>query len=431
MAQYYYNEKQLYDFLSENTGYLKWGAAKIRRKFCQSDVSEETVNRIRRAIRNDVSYDEVDHHPANFSENTSDTGEDNDKEYIENEADEDVAQAYDEFLEKRGLTRDDVKSVKFWQTMSGKPRFSVVPFSNYQLNFSNLEDRFAETFGDITTPEIKTPSIDRGNWLGVLGLHDAHIDKVILASETGYDTDDTIEENVSEFEQRAINILLDLKSEGVEEVHVPVGSDFWTVNNDRNTTKRGTKQRVIVPFQESFEVGVEAVIRVIRFAAENFSVVKVPVIYGNHDEDLDFFLGMLLNQAFESTSHVEVNYDRVERKYYQFGKTGLCYAHGYNCKTKSAMQRLPLNFAEEATEIWSATKGGIRKALLGDIHNEEQYQFLRTKDSVGVSVQFMRSVSNTGKYEWDNGWTGVPKTAYGWMFNRDGSQEKVTKDIWW
>jgi hypothetical protein len=95
------------------------------------------------------------------------------------------------------------------------------------------------------------------------------------------------------------------------------------------------------------------------------------------------------------------------------------------------MQRLPLNFAEEATDIWSNTKGGIRKALLGDIHNEEQYHFLRSKDSVGMNVQFMRSVSNSGKYEWDNGWTGVPKTAYGWMFKKDGSTERTIKDIWW
>ena len=427
MAQYYYNEKQLYDFLSENNGYLKWGASKIRRKFCQSNVSEETVNRIRRAIRNNVDYKNIELHPANFSTTKN---KENDKEYLENKANDDVAGAYKEFLDARGLTEEDVKTVRHWQTAGGEPRFTVVPYSNYQLNFSNLEDRFSETFGNITTPTIDSPDID-GEYLGVLGLHDAHIDKVVLASETGYETDATIDENVHEFEQRSINILLELKSEGIEEVHVPIGSDFWTVNDDRNTTKRGTKQRVIVPFQESFEIGVEAVIRVVRFAAENFKDVKVPVIYGNHDEDLDFFLGMLVNQAFKTTSHVDVNYDRVERKYYQYGKVGLCYAHGYHCKSKAAMQRLPLDFAEEATDIWSNTKGGIRKALLGDIHNEEQYHFLRSKDSVGLNIQFMRSVSNSGKYEWDNGWTGVPKTAYGWMFNKDGSQEKVTKDIWW
>jgi len=442
MAQYHFDKRQLYEFLKENRGYLKWGASKIRGQFCQAQVSEDAIYKIRDLIRNDKPFDSLgEARPPNFSNDdhshTNDTEEVNDKEYIEEEADQSVQEAYDEFLENRGLTRADVKSVKHWQTMSGEPRFSVTPYSNYQLNFSHLEDRFADKLGDISTPEIKQPESNGSNdqrKCDVIGLHDAHIDKVVLASETGYETDATIDENVNSFVQEALTLLQKSKEDGVDTVFFPVGSDFWTVNDDRNTTKRGTKQRVIVPFQKSFEVGVEAVIEVLRYAAENFQRVVVPVVYGNHDEDLDFFLGMVLEQAFATTDHVEINKDRIERKYYKFGNNGFMFAHGYHSKRKSDIQKLPSNFSEDtdkSARIWYETRGGIRKAFLADIHHEKGYQHERNKDGIGLSIQFMRSIGNQGKYEWDNGWTGVPKTAYLWRFFEEGNKEHVYKQVWW
>jgi len=412
MANYNYDKKQLHSFLDDNRGYLKWGASRIKRKFASQNLTEKDVRDIQSAVKNNEDYQAEEE--IQFNDPT-------------------IEEAFEEKLESLGLIRSDVKSYKYWETHDGTPRFSIEPHSNYQLNFSHLEDRFEKKLGDISTPKIKRPSLNSGSEkrCDVLGLHDAHIDKVVLADETGYDTDATIEENVESFEQESLKLLRQSKKDGVDTVFIPVGSDFWTVNDDRNTTKRGTEQRVIVPFQESFDAGSDAIIRVIRWAAENFHAVHVPVIYGNHDEDLDFFLGKLLEQAFATTSHVHVNRERKKRKYYRFGKNGFMFAHGYHLKSRSKMQKLPINFAEEATDIWSQTKGGIRKAFLGDIHNEEQYQFLRSKDSIGMNVQFMRSISNTGKWEWDNGYTGIPKTAYLWRYFEEGNRETVRKNIWW
>lgn len=343
---------------------------------------------------------------------------------------------FEQKLDELGIDESQVKDWTVWDAHDGI-RFSIRTKSDYTQSFSFLEDRFSEKLGDITTPEIKNPedntSTDQKQ-CDVLGLHDAHIDKVVLASETGYDTDDTIEENVETFVQKSLELLQKSKEDGSDTVFIPVGSDFWTVNDDRNTTKRGTKQRVIVPFQESFEVGVEAVIKVIRYAAENFQKVEVPVIYGNHDEDLDFFLGMVLEQAFANTDHVNVNKDRIERKYYKFGNNGFMFAHGYHSKRKRDIQKLPSNFSEDtdkSSRIWYETRGGIRKAFLADIHHEKGYQHERNEDGIGLSIQFMRSIGNQGKYEWDNGYTGVPKTAYLWRFFEEGNKEQVFKQVWW
>lgn len=404
------NRRELFDFLSNNRGYLKWGIERIKTKFASSEVTEEEVNEIRWRVKNNKGFEK--------SENPS-------------FEDKEIENAFDSKLDSLGLSRDDVKTYKYWETHDGRPRFSIEPKSTYRSDFSSIEESLKDTLGDVEKPSITQPVAKGNSQCGVLGLHDAHIDKVVLASETGYDTDDTIEDNIESFKQQTLKLLKEASDKNFKKIYIPVGSDFWTVNDDRNTTKRGTSQRVTVPFQESFERGSKAIIECLTWAADHFPEVEVPVVYGNHDEDLDFFLGMLLEEAFSEVNHVNVNKDRTKRKYYKFGSNAFMFAHGYHCKTKSKMERLPLNFAEEATDIWSDTKGGIRKVFLGDIHNEEQHSFLRSKDSIGVNVQFMRSVSNSGKYEWDNGYTGVPKTAYLWQYNKEGNQENVRKNVWW
>lgn len=392
------SKQELVEHLRQNKGYIKWGVERIQEAFAQ-DLSLDTIKECRDQAKQKKAKDKT---------------------------------ALSKFLKEEGINEDLVSKYSVWDAPNGR-NVSVQVKNNNLQETDKLAKRFSNQLCNITTPKIETPEQD-GDYLGVLGLHDAHIDKVVLADETGAKEDAKIQDNTQSFLSRAIGILDELLEKGVEEVHIPVGSDFWTVNDDRNTTKRGTKQRVLVPFQKSFELGTDTLIQLIRYAAERFRDVKVIVIYGNHDYDLDFFLGMVLDRAFETTTHVTVDYKRQERKYYQYHMVGLMYAHGYHCKSKSALERLPTNFSEDTDEsarIWYETRGGIRKALMGDIHHEEAYQFMGGYDSQGLSIQFMRSVGNTGKYEWDNGWTGVPKTAYGWLFNKEGTSERVIKDIWW
>jgi len=394
------NKEELLSHLRKNKGYTKWGVERIQERFANG-LSLDTIKDVRDQAKEKAKKDKT---------------------------------AYKKFLEEEGLTDDQVSSYTVWDTPNGRRVSAKVKNNSFEIN--DLVNSFSEKLSNITTPSITQPKKEKKQKIekcGVLGLHDAHIDKVVLASETGYDTDATIEDNVDQYEQYTMSLMKEAYDEGITTLFFPVGSDFWTVNDDRNTTKRGTKQRVIVPFQKSFEVGVEVIIRLLRWAAEHFKNVEVPVVYGNHDEDLDFFLGMVLNQAFRNVEHVHINYDRVERKYYQFHMNGFMFAHGYHAKSKRQLRSLPSNFSEDTEEsarIWYETRGGQRKVFLGDIHHEKGYEFLRNNDGIGLSVQFMRGVGNTGKYEWDNGWTGVPKTAYLWIYEKSGLTEEVKKKVW-
>jgi hypothetical protein len=390
---------KLFKFLTTRKGYLDWGSERIQQRFAE-DLRVEEIDEVKDEVKDALRGRKKT--------------------------------AYEQFLEEEGLREEEVDSYKVWDTENGRNVSVQVKYDNKD-SIDDLCDVFKDKLGDIATPEIPKPKEREEISYDVLGVHDAHIDKVVLTEETDRNSDASIEENVAEFEEHVLSLIEKSFNDGTHTLMFPVGSDFWTVNDDRNTTKRGTKQRVLVPFQRSFKIGVEILIRLIRYAAERFPKVIVPVVYGNHDEDLDFFLSVVLEQVFQNVDHVEIHGDKLERKYFQLGNNGIMLAHGYHCKTKSKLERLPANFSqdtEESSRIWYETRDGIRKAFLGDIHHEEQYQFLGGLDTVGLNVQFMRSVGNTGKYEWDNGWTGVPKTAYLWRFFESGDKENMFKEQW-
>jgi len=168
----------------------------------------------------------------------------------------------------------------------------------------------------------------------------------------------------------------------------------------------------------------------IAYASSQFPELLVIVTYGNHAPDLCFHMGLQLKMTFKNTPNVTIDRERQERKYVLFGKVGLGFAHGYNSKSKAAISRLLPNMVNEAPELTYKSHSGIRKFFLGDIHHEKEYMFLRGEDGQGLQVQFMRSAGRSGKYEWDNGWSGTPKSAYLWSYPKDASREWVDKIVW-
>jgi len=267
--KYNFGHGELYNFLKDNPGYIKWGASKIRNKFCHSGVDTQDIYEICSEVREALESDTTPDNPYSGSGGTS-AG--NNKNTNENTTEENahldiwngnygehVKKRYKEFLSARGLTEDDVKSTKFWETMQGEPRFSVVPFSNYNLNFDHLEDRFKEKLRGIEPPDFSSNQkldYEPEEVISVLSIHDAHIDKLSLASETGYDTDATIDDNCESFKSNFVELCEDAKRRGTSQLVFQAGSDYWTQNgNDSNSTKRGTPQRVNIDWHQAYELG--------------------------------------------------------------------------------------------------------------------------------------------------------------------------------
>ena len=141
---------EIKDFLAEKHGYLKKSADVLSERLnCPIEDCETALYEARKLARN-----------------TEDN--DNDSDNVINE--------FEQFLDKNGISQSDVSSVKFWQTVSGQQRFSVVT-KGESMSVESIKqeiEQFAATYSPsaprkprkaVTDPvayEISLPDIHYG-----------------------------------------------------------------------------------------------------------------------------------------------------------------------------------------------------------------------------------------------------------------------------
>ena len=239
----------------------------------------------------------------------------------------------------------------------------------------------------------------------LINIFDAHIDKVCRAIETGEES--TIEDNCNRFREAVDYLLSNMAAP--ELIIFPVGNDLFNVNDCRGTTKKGTHQETTTYFIDAFRIGLDLIVECIDKMA-TVAPVYVPIIAGNHAQDLENILGVALAKIYSKTDTVEIEATRLERKYRQFGVNLFMFAHGD--KSKSKINAIPSIMAEEKPELWAATRW--RFAIFGDIHHEQ------THELNGVKAIFLRSMSSQDQWHHAQGYVGSRKTAYAMTYSKCG-----------
>jgi len=239
----------------------------------------------------------------------------------------------------------------------------------------------------------------------LINIFDAHIDKVCRAIETGEES--TIEENCNRFREAVDYLLCNM---AVPELIIfPVGNDLFNVNDCRGTTKKGTPQETTTNFIDAFEIGLNLISECIDKMAA-VAPVYVPIIAGNHAEDLENILGVALKKIYSKTDTVEIEATRIERKYKKFGLNLFMFSHGDKAKNK--INAIPSIMAVEKPDLWSSTQ--YRFAIYGDIHHEQRHELN------GVTALFFRSMSSQDKWHHAQGYVGSRKTAYAMTYSKCG-----------
>jgi hypothetical protein len=253
--------------------------------------------------------------------------------------------------------------------------------------------------GQIKHVEPRTENV------AIINVFDAHIDKVCRAIETGEES--TIEDNCNRFREAVDYLLQNIGSP--ELIIFPVGNDFFNVNDCRGTTKKGTPQETTTNFIDAFEIGLSLISECIDKIA-TIAPVYVPIIAGNHAEDLENILGVALKVLYSKTDTVDIEATRIERKYKQYGQNLFMFSHGDKAKNK--INAIPAIMAVEKPDLWAATTQ--RFAIYGDIHHEQ------THELNGVTAMFLRSMSAQDKWHHAQGYVGSKKTAYAFIFSKCG-----------
>lgn len=124
--------------------------------------------------------------------------------------------------------------------------------------------------------------IKNNNHLMEISLVDSHFGKLCINGEG-------IEES-KELYTRAVDNLIE-KSKGfdIDEIILPLGSDFFHIDNEKNTTTKGTSQEVDSHITDIFKIGCQSVVESI-YRSKEIAPVEILYIPGNHDYMTSFYL---------------------------------------------------------------------------------------------------------------------------------------------
>ena len=316
-------------------------------------------------------------------------------------------------LKERGINKDDVVSVKHWQSMSGDLRFSIVTKEKQRIRENELLEKIKDLIEDNQPYYAPIKREKEANHLLVINPADIHIGKYANKTETGEGYDNNIAvKRVLE----GIEGLL-TKSEGftVERILFCVGNDILHIDNVYQTTTKGTIQDTDGKWWEHFEIALELYVKCIERLRQ---IAPVDVVHSmsNHDYQSGFHLAHALKSWFRNDEEITFDISVAHRKYYLYGSNLIGLEHGDGAK----MDKLPLLMAQEKPQMWADTK--YRYWYLHHIHHKVKHKWLDAKDFIGVTVEYMRSPSGTDSWHSRKGFCGVHKAVEGFIHQKESGQ---------
>lgn len=229
-----------------------------------------------------------------------------------------------------------------------------------------------------------------------IDIPDIHFGKLAWAEESGEDYDIKIAYKAV---MSVLNDLLGrLGGYSVSRILLPLGNDYFNVNNSTNETAHGTIQQEDTRWQKTFTAGRRLAVEMINQCAM-IAPVDVMIIPGNHDEERVFYLGEALSCMYYNSKHVSVDNRAAKRKYYPFGANLIGLTHGYH-ERKDALSMLMPN---EVPKLWA--KSRFREWHLGDKHH------LAVKEENGITIRILRAISATDTWHFDKGYIGALRGA--------------------
>lgn len=264
-----------------------------------------------------------------------------------------------------------------------------------------LEDakKFAPKYKKIQYPELKD------GLLYEIDMFDIHFGRLTWEEESGANFDIKLARRAIE---TTLNQLLALvKNYPIKKILLPMGNDFFNVDNKFNTTTGGTPQQEDTRWQKTSRIGREICVWMIDECAK-IAPVDVIIVPGNHDEQRSFFLGEALYCWYHKNPNVHVDNAASKQKYYQFGKVLLGFTHGNDIK----LEKLPLIMAMDQPDLWASTK--YREWHTGDKHHKKDL-IPMADEATGMVIRILRSLTALDAWTFNRGFRSLRSSeSFAW-----------------
>lgn len=250
--------------------------------------------------------------------------------------------------------------------------------------------------------KINYPKINNG-CLFEYDLFDVHVGRLTWDEESGENYDLKIAQEM--IEGVTGKILSKIGGYSIGRILLPLGNDFFNVDNKNDTTVHGTPQQEDTRWQKTFRRGREICVKLIDTLSQ-IAPVDVLVVAGNHDEQRSFYLGDSLECWYHNSKDVNVDNRAMPRKYYRFGQNLIGFTHGYYEK----LDKLPFIMAAEATSDFAETK--YREWHTGDKHKKQD----KTDESNGMTVRILSALAAADAWTFNKGYKGE-RAATGFIWD--------------
>ena len=234
-------------------------------------------------------------------------------------------------------------------------------------------------------------------YLYEIDMQDIHFGRLAWDEETGENYDIKIAKKA--IETTLLKLLAMVEKQKVSKVLLPIGNDFFNVDNKFNTTTGGTPQTEDTRWQKTFRLGREICTWMIDSCSQ-IAPVDVLIVPGNHDEQRAFYLGDSLECWYHNNPNVSIDNGAAKRKYYPFGKNLIGFTHGYDEK----LEKLPLIMAIDRPDLWANSV--YREWHTGDKHNRKDF-IPKTDEGSGIVVRILRSLAAFDAWTFNKGYKSL------------------------
>lgn len=259
-------------------------------------------------------------------------------------------------------------------------------------------------------PKINYPKLKDG-MLYEISVPDTHFGRLTWHEESGEDYDVKIAEAAV---HKVIDELLGyIRPFPIARILLPIGNDFFNFDNKFGTTTGGTPQQNDTRWQKTYRLGRMLMTSIIEKLC-TVAPTTCLIVKGNHDEQLNFFMGDALEVKFANNPNVEIDNSPKGRKYHLFGTTLIGFAHGYWEKLSDLSNLMPV----EEPEKWAAST--YREFHTGDKHHTKEYQSdfrLKAEEFHGVLVRILPSITVADGWTVDRGFVGARRAAQAFLYH--------------
>lgn len=206
-------------------------------------------------------------------------------------------------------------------------------------------------------------------------------------------------------------LLFRAKPYDVEQVLIPVGNDIFHTDTPEQTTTAGTRQdtdsRPALMATRVVRLAVQIIDR-----AATLAPVKVVIVPGNHDEQMAFMLGLVLDAWYRNTDRVTVDCTPTLRKYELYGVSLIGFTHGKDEKPRD----LPLIMARERPHEWA--DADYHTWHIGHLHKKKETRYIAGDTFNGVEVRVLQSLSDVDFWHYRKGFVKGRRAAEAFLWSK-------------